>query len=495
MAKLQCEICGGSDLLKQGDVWVCQTCGSNYTAEDVKKMFQSAVAKENSEPLEKKAIVDVEEPTESVAKKDKKVTVAQVESEAVRVQMSDFTIVAGTLTEYKGSGLDVVIPEGVIEIGDECFKAMTNLRSVVLPNTLRVIGFCAFENCNSLTSVVLPSHLEEIGIAAFEGCSALKEIVLPDHLKQIDSLAFRDSGLISIKIPGTVNVIGDSAFFDCIGLTSIEVEKRVCAKDQPLFVKVDDKAFYGCKNVKTVIGNGAVIHDIIAGLKAKFLVESFSVVKQYEERSIPITLVVPEGTKEVIGPGTNPNYYMMPCNNLIGVKLPSTAESVKMFSNCKNLTEITIPNSVTRIEDGAFEACERLQFVQIPESLTYIGKEAFGGCDMLPADVKNKINAINPMALSQSKKGGCYVATCVYGDYNCPEVWTLRRYRDDTLGTTWYGRLFIRVYYAVSPIVVKLFGKTEWFRNFWRSRLDKMVKNLQDKGVENTPYEDKDWRK
>lgn len=91
------------------------------------------------------------------------------------------------------------------------------------------------------------------------------------------------------------------------------------------------------------------------------------------------------------------------------------------------------------------------------------------------------------------KKGGCYVATCVYGSYDCPQVWTLRRYRDETLGATWYGRLFIRVYYAVSPILVKLFGNTSWFQKFWKGRLDKMVGRLQEEGLEDTPYNDKKW--
>ncbi|MBE6567885.1 MAG: hypothetical protein E7657_04420 [Ruminococcaceae bacterium] len=89
--------------------------------------------------------------------------------------------------------------------------------------------------------------------------------------------------------------------------------------------------------------------------------------------------------------------------------------------------------------------------------------------------------------------GGCYVATCVYGSYDCPEVWTLRRYRDDTLGASWYGRLFVRVYYAVSPTLVKWFGETQWFKRLWRCKLDRMVKKLQDKGVESTPYKDKNW--
>lgn len=88
---------------------------------------------------------------------------------------------------------------------------------------------------------------------------------------------------------------------------------------------------------------------------------------------------------------------------------------------------------------------------------------------------------------------GCYVATAVYGSYDCPQVWTLRRFRDNTLAETWYGRAFIRTYYAISPTLVKWFGDTEWFKNMWRGKLDRMVENLQAQGVEDTPYEDRQW--
>ena len=100
----------------------------------------------------------------------------------------------------------------------------------------------------------------------------------------------------------------------------------------------------------------------------------------------------------------------------------------------------------------------------------------------------------NPnVTVNTTQKSGCYVATCVYGSYDCPQVWTLRRYRDDTLGSTWYGRLFIRTYYAISPTLVKWFGKTNWFKKLWKGKLDRMVAKLQSKGVEDTPYEDKNW--
>ena len=84
----------------------------------------------------------------------------------------------------------------------------------------------------------------------------------------------------------------------------------------------------------------------------------------------------------------------------------------------------------------------------------------------------------------------CYIATAVYGSYNCSEVWTLRRFRDETLAKTWYGRAFIKTYYAISPTTVKWFGETKWFKNVWRRLLDKFVSKLNNKGVENTPYQD-----
>ncbi|MBU9742514.1 hypothetical protein KTH81_01655 [Lachnospiraceae bacterium ASD3451] len=103
-----------------------------------------------------------------------------------------------------------------------------------------------------------------------------------------------------------------------------------------------------------------------------------------------------------------------------------------------------------------------------------------------------KIKKIDSSYIPPEKpsSGGCYIATCVYGSYDCPQVWTLRRYRDYTLAPTWYGRAFIRMYYKISPKLVKWFGSTAWFQNIWKRKLDKMVEWLQDNGVEDTPYND-----
>ena len=95
---------------------------------------------------------------------------------------------------------------------------------------------------------------------------------------------------------------------------------------------------------------------------------------------------------------------------------------------------------------------------------------------------------------NDSTTESCYVATCVYGSYDCPEAWTLRRFRDETLGRSFFGRLFIRSYYAAAPIAVRWFGNSSWFRRFWKGRLDRLVDSLREKGVADTPYEDRNWR-
>lgn len=108
----------------------------------------------------------------------------------------------------------------------------------------------------------------------------------------------------------------------------------------------------------------------------------------------------------------------------------------------------------------------------------------------LTNEIKDKDTSYTPPTV---QTGGCYVATAVYGSYDCPEVWTLRRFRDNTLAETWYGRAFIRTYYAISPTLVKWFGETAWFKNMWKPTLDRMVERLNGEGVENTPYNDREW--
>ncbi len=85
------------------------------------------------------------------------------------------------------------------------------------------------------------------------------------------------------------------------------------------------------------------------------------------------------------------------------------------------------------------------------------------------------------------------MATAVYGSYDCPEVWILRRFRDYQLSLTWYGRAYIHIYYTFSPMVVKLWGSTNWIKGIIKPCLDAFVKKLNSNGIENSPYKDIEW--
>lgn len=70
---------------------------------------------------------------------------------------------------------------------------------------------------------------------------------------------------------------------------------------------------------------------------------------------------------------------------------------------------------------------------------------------------------------------GCYIATCVYGSYDCPQVLLLRKWRDDHLAHSVIGRRIMTLYYAISPWLVRQFGGCHMVRCLWRLCLDPLV--------------------
>ena len=122
---------------------------------------------------------------------------------------------------------------------------------------------------------------------------------------------------------------------------------------------------------------------------------------------------------------------------------------------------------------------------------TYVSEfgNSSGVKDIIPIYTE-KIREVDSSYEAPITTGGCYVATSIYGSYDCPEVWTLRRFRDNTLAKSLPGILFIKFYYAVSPTVVKYLGETKVFKNLFKPILDKFVSKLQEEGVESSSYID-----
>ncbi len=79
---------------------------------------------------------------------------------------------------------------------------------------------------------------------------------------------------------------------------------------------------------------------------------------------------------------------------------------------------------------------------------------------------------------TSSGSSGCYIATAVYGSYTCSEVVALRRYRDDYLAKRFFGRMFIKFYYSISPTLAKHISPNSKLGGFIRKYLDKKIKRL-----------------
>ncbi len=162
-------------------------------------------------------------------------------------------------------------------------------------------------------AVTIPATLggkpvTSIGDWAFAECSGLTSVTIPDSVTSIGSDAFYGcSGLTSVTIPDSVTSIGSSAFRGCSGLTSVTIPDSV--------TRIGGYAFAYCSGLTSVtIGNGV------------------------------------------------------------------TSIGQDAFSGCSGLASVTIPDSVTSIGYHAFFSCSGLTSVTIPDSVTSIGQDAFSGC-------------------------------------------------------------------------------------------------------------------
>lgn len=135
-----------------------------------------------------------------------------------RINNCEFVIEDGVLvymSDFKGPGYHVEIPEGVTEIGSQAFdedQGYGLLLSVKIPEGVKKIDDSAFAYCYYLKSVILPESLEEIGDRAFVGCENLSDITLPSSLKTIGKNAFYDVPLTDVTIPASASV--DRSAFD-----------------------------------------------------------------------------------------------------------------------------------------------------------------------------------------------------------------------------------------------------------------------------------------
>ena len=144
--------------------------------------------------------------------------------------MADFKIKDGVLIKYYGHSQEVVVPEGIIAVGDSAFKDNKSIVTVELPSSLCRIDKFAFAGCVNLSLINLPDSLTKICSFAFSSCYVLtlakKE--LPQSLIDIEEEAFSNCRhLTELVFPSKLESIGARAFFHCESLKKIKLSKTI----------------------------------------------------------------------------------------------------------------------------------------------------------------------------------------------------------------------------------------------------------------------------
>lgn len=79
-------------------------------------------------------------------------------------------------------------------------------------------------------------------------------------------------------------------------------------------------------------------------------------------------------------------------------------------------------------------------------------------------------------------KEGCFIATACYGDYDAPEVLVLRKYRDNVLNQTYIGKISIKIYYAISPTIVRVISQSDNLKKMIRENILKpLILRIENK--------------
>lgn len=286
---------------------------------------------------------------------------------------------------------EVVIKDGVTEIGNQTFQGCTGLTNVTIPDSVQKIGAWAFYLCGGLKNVDIPANVE-IGNSSFRQ-SGLEQVTVSggsvgnyafhriDNLKKISincetigEEAFSGCDyLTDITLGENVKTLGDKAFYTCDALERVEIPSTV--------TDIGEKTFYSCPALKEAIIRAGTVK---AG--------TF-----YNCRALTTLIISDNATLD--GSFTARNAYAQ--GTLETVKIGKGEIGISAFNSCPNLTTVELGNGVTSVGDNAFSKCTALKSINIGDGVTSIGKNAFNGCTALT-------NAnIGSDAIGESAFNGC----------------------------------------------------------------------------------------
>lgn len=255
------------------------------------------------------------------------------------------------MPSYIGSAKNIVISEGVTNIGDHAFYKCTNLLSVSIPQTVTRIGERSFGNCNKLGVINLPDGLTSIGQSCFENCGELSSIVIPNGVTKVKTTTFKG----------------------CSGLTSITIGSSVSS--------VEEGAFEGCSNVKELVyaeGCTKTLQTNLTSLTSIAIPNSVTSIGSYSFYNCTslTSIAIPNSVTSI------ESYSFYNCTNLSSINLPDGVTSIgrSALAGCRNLTAMRIPNSVSSIGEYCFDGCSGVSFIELPNNLTTLPQHLFQNC-------------------------------------------------------------------------------------------------------------------
>lgn len=274
---------------------------------------------------------------------------------------------------------------------------------IVIPKTITYDGITyivisisnkAFYDNGSITSVILPSSITSIGQQAFQYCFQLAKINIPNSVETIGNSAFASCALEEITIPNGVKSIGYNAF----GSTLISVISIPSSVE-----KINGNIVLNCGEIETIIvDKNNQYFDSRDNCNAIIDKENNSLIVGIKNSKIPDG-IVSIGSSAFAGCGlttiTIPNSVTTIEDNAFGynpgltqVQLSDNLKTIGMhaFEECGICGTLSIPYGVTSIKGSAFKGCNKIQKLIIPNSVTEIEYYSFAYCLSLK-EVKTEI--------------------------------------------------------------------------------------------------------
>ena len=268
-----------------------------------------------------------------------------------------------------------MVKETTKAICSNAFYECTNLKTITIPNSVTSIGEKAFYNCKLITEINIPAGNTYIGPETFYGCASLKKIT----------------------IPASVSTLGVSAFQDCKSLETVTFEK------DSLLWGIPNKVFSGCEKLKSInipknvafIGDNKAVSNLdgtFSGCKAltNITFEEGSVLTQIGNHAFDAcgkltSITLPATLKEI-------GVQAFRIAGLTEIVIPEgvTRIHAQTFTYCGSLKKVTFGSKLNTIESKAFQGCVALNNVILPESLKLIELGAFSGCSALKSVVFKK---------------------------------------------------------------------------------------------------------